>query len=217
MTMATIASESYFEGMSRFRSLAASIASIAPIASILVASFALQGCVSFRSGDVASVPPSGGPAPADAPPINYDFTFLSRGTPNAAVTNIVQPIVERELKASGSFKETHVGNDGDPHVKITVNNTGPIGAALITGIFSGLTLTVLPGYARDNYMFNAVVTKNGTEVKRYHYEDGITTWTELLLIFGMPFNDSNKEKVEEIVADMTQNLAHDLKADGLLK
>ena len=183
---------------------------------VVVLSVGLQGCASFRSGDVQAHPSARAAAAAEQPTVSYDFKFLTRGNENLPATGMMSPVVDKELKLSG-IRESHQPTPGQPHVKIVVDNTGPIGAALVTGLFSGLTLTILPGYARDDFQMTAVVTRDGKELKRYEYNDSVTTWIEFFLVFGMPFSDGTQKKVETVMADMSQNLAADLKKDNLLK
>ena len=139
-----------------------------------------QACVAYRSGDLPETPQPATKRAAATTTASYDFQFTTFDNPNAVAQAEVAPVIDRELGATGVFKQGKAGAPGQPHVAIKVNNSGPLALGIITGIFSGLTLTVLPGYARDDYKMTAVVTKDGKEVKTYTYEGSVTTWMELL-------------------------------------
>lgn len=173
----------------------------------------LTGCVSFRGGD--DLPRAPIARTAAAPPLTYQLTWMTFGTPNPAGNTEAQPPLEEELRESGAFADVKSGSGTPYHLDVRINNSGNIGVALLLGTLSGLTLTVLPGYARDDYEMVAVLTKNGAEVKRYRYEESVSTWTELFLVFGMPFNHKG-EKVPDTIRNMTRHLVKDMVTDGVL-
>jgi hypothetical protein len=110
--------------------------------------------------------------------------------------------VRDELEQSGMFGQVaraDAGGRGVEHLEITINNTGNMGVALATGVLSGLTLTVLPGYARDKYELTAALVRNGVVVANYRFEARVSTWIELFLVFGMPFSDSPSSATEATI------------------
>ena len=181
-----------------------------------VTALAASGCLMTRGGDLPDL--AHPPIAQAAPPmtLSYQFHWLSSGQPNAAAGAVMgEPLVGPELTQSGAFKQVFVGHGGQNQLDITVNNHGNKAVALITGIISGLTLTVLPGYARDNYDMTAVLSRNGAEVKRYEYSEHVTLVMELLLVFGMPFVEG-KDAPKNAIRDMTRHLVQDMRSDGSL-
>ena len=171
------------------------------------------GCVSFRGGD--DLPRAPIARTASAPPLSYELTWTTFGTPNPGGAKDALPPLEEELRESGAFADVKAGSGTPYHLDVKVNNSGNLGVALLLGTLSGLTLTILPGYARDDYEMVAVLTKNGSEVKRYRYEESVSTWTEFFLVFGMPFNHRG-DKVPDTIRNMTRHLVKDMVQDGVL-
>jgi hypothetical protein len=179
-------------------------------ASILALGLGGSGCLMMRGGDMPEAPKA---QPTAAPmPLSYQVHFKAFGEPNARVN--LDATVGEELRSSPAFRQVVMGTGTPTHVDITVDDEGSRAVAIITGVFSGLTLTVLPGYARDNYTMTAIVTKNGAEVKRYTYDDHVTLVMELFLVFGMPFVDG-KDSMPLVFRNMTRQLVVDMQKDGL--
>jgi hypothetical protein len=177
--------------------------------------FTASGCLITRGGGPPDIPKA---AAANIAPtsLSYQVNWQKFGNPNPAGGAILgAPVIGPELKQSPVFSQVFEGRGGKNQLDITVNNHGTMAAAIITGVLSGLTLTVLPGYARDDYDMTAVLLRDGVEVKRYQYTEHVTLVMELLLVFGMPFVEG-KDAPKNAIRDMTQHLVHDMVADGVL-
>lgn len=177
--------------------------------------FLVSGCVSFRGGlDDLPKAPTTTAANASAAPLSYDLHWLTNGNPNPIAQEQMRPRVEGELRDASLFGNITRGGGGPYHLDVTIENSGNVAVAALTGALSGLTLTVLPGYAHDEYTLTATLTKGEAKVKSYRYTAGVTTWIELFLVFGMPFKES--EVVEKTVENLTRHLTADLAADHVV-
>lgn len=181
---------------------------------VISSTLIVSGCMSFRGGlDDLPKTPTTTAAKAGAQ-LGYELHWTSNGTANVVAQEQMRPHVESELRDSSLFSQVQQGAGGAYHLDVSIENSGNIGVALLTGALSGLTLTILPGYAHDEYTMTAVLTKGGQKVKSYKYTADVTTWIELFLVFGMPFRES--EVIEKTVQNMTRHLVADLAADHLV-
>jgi hypothetical protein len=81
-------------------------------------------------------------------------------------------------------------------------------------LLSFFTLTIIPGYAQENYTLKADVTKNGAEVRKYEYHERLNYWTHVFLVF---YPIPNIEEIENrLVKKMTITLLHDMQKDGFM-
>ncbi len=171
-----------------------------------------SGCMFFRGGLVELPKQPAAPAGAQpGPALSYDVNWLTFGKPNPAKAAKGAPPIESELRDSALFGSVAKGTDAPYHLDITVDNRGNLGVAVLTGALSGLTLTILPGYARDELEMTAVLTRGGEQVKTYRYNCHITTWIELLLVLGMPFAESDVfgKTLQNMTRHLVADLAHD--------
>jgi hypothetical protein len=177
----------------------------------------LVGCASFAGHRVPDLPYGQLKPSADKPAIDYDITTQFRGEPHAGFRNKIQERVNAVFSRSEMFSSMQAGIGSAPyHLSIVYNNEGDLWLAAITGFFSGLTFTVLPGYSKDTLLFTIDVKRGDQVLKQYRYQDSMTTWIQLFMVFVMA-NHWPMTVAEETVDNILRNFLHDLDRDGILQ
>jgi hypothetical protein len=177
----------------------------------------VSGCASFPQDEL----PKYGYEQIEAfemlPAVDYELTFSAMGNPNAAGLAFFAERVQLVFGASGAFTGFQPGIGGESHhLRLSLDNHGNAGLAAFSGFISGLTFTILPGYAKDEYKLVAEVSRGDQMLKRYEYHDSMSTWIQILLVFAMPFN-SPADVSKEVIDNMIRNLIVDLGRDGILE
>jgi hypothetical protein len=173
------------------------------------------GCVSVRGSDVPAQPRDKLAAPAGPVAASYQLEWFTFGSakPQMAAT-MLEDVFVNEARNSGLFSSL-TAEPAPYQIKVTVKNTGNLAVALITAVFSGLTLTILPGYARDNYEMIVTVTHQNAVLKEYRLNDHVTTVTQFFLVFAMPFND-RRGAPKAVLRNMTWGILRQIAADKIL-
>jgi hypothetical protein len=147
--------------------------------------------------------------------VNY-HTFL-KGLHSEPVENITAKDVfiqelkkvtdEAELFASYTLDKFE-SNGVDYTLQIDMLNHGNYTTAMLAGIVSGLTLTVIPVAAKDNFTLTAkLLDADGNEIKTYVYDDYVRTWFHLFLL---PFSWTIKTTPIKVRENMVKNLYNDI-------
>jgi hypothetical protein len=186
------------------------------VALVCAAALALSstGCLVTRGGQLPELPKTPAVA-APAVAASYAFHWETNGNPNPKGGARIEPVISPTLVGTHAFTQVVQGQGGQVQLDITVNDKGNMPLAVLSGVITGLSLYVIPGYARDDYEMNVVVSKNCEELKRYRYTENVTIVMELLLVFGMPFVEGN-DAPKNAIKDMTKHLVADMAKDGLL-
>jgi hypothetical protein len=151
------------------------------------------------------------------PAIDYELSFSVMGRLNATGLPRFQERVQSVFAESGAFTRYQPGIGGSSHhLKLSLDNHGNLGLAAASGFISGLTLLIIPGYARDEYTLVAEVSHGSEVLNRYEYHDSMATWTQILLIFAMPFKFPSTV-ADQVIDNMIWNLLADLEKDEILK
>jgi hypothetical protein len=195
--------------------------------SIIVFSQILTGCITYQCGNLLSI--ENLPDQSyyqNKPSIAFDvsfYTFLKGAQKepvlNPAATDELIKSIEKVTRESNLFSKYTFDmddqSDYDYTIQIELLNYGNYWAAYCSGFLSGLTLCVIPAYAKDSYRLTCkVFDKNGAEVKSYEYEECIKTWIQLLLF---PFIGTTKKVPVEMRENMLKNFYNDLIRDGVLE
>jgi hypothetical protein len=171
-----------------------------------------SGCASFRGSDVPAQPRDKLTNPAGPVAASYQLEWFALGKPNPKrASEILEDAFVNEARNSGLFSSLTTA-PAQYQLKVTVKNTGNLGVAIITGLLSGLTLTIFPGYARDNFEMIVTVMRDNNVVKEYRLNDHVTTITQLLLIFALPFND-RKGAPKAVIRNMTWAILRQMAQD----
>ena len=149
--------------------------------------------------------------------IRYDAKALVFGKESIWAGKSFQEEVAKVLRESDLFDILNMGSESqDYHFSFEIDNRGNILLAGISGFISGFTLTLVPGYARDEYTLRVRVSKNNQLLKQYQYDHYMDSWIQLFLIFLTPTHNTQKV-YKEVVDDMLIRFLYDIQKDGLLK
>lgn len=175
--------------------------------------FWVGGCVAYRGNAVPHIDPSTIMTPRMERVIVYDLQVDSEVGDDAELSRMTTRALETTLRSAGA----DVRPSGSPGVNDTMSvhmkATGSAAAQMLSGFVSGLTWTLIPGYAKVGFALDATVTPAGGAPRQYHYQDAITLWIELFLL---PFSNSPNRVETELITDMFRSLALDMQRDGLL-
>ena len=157
------------------------------------ATLVLSGCASFRNNEVTEV----GKLPDVSQYTNKPSVFveahLYRGDPGQASLEILtikeklntalgRTLNESALFSKYSFDEKDRATS-DYVIRLDIYNHGNTGLAAVAGFISGLTLTVIPAAATDNYTLQAKLLDNkGKLINTSTNKDSITTWIGILFL-----------------------------------
>jgi hypothetical protein len=132
---------------------------------------------------------------------------------NARSTETLQKEIKKILSASPVFAEAAAGaGTGDYHLSFVFRDEGNEALAFLSGFISGFTLTIIPAYAKDNFILTIDVKQNDRVLKTYSYRDHVNTWIQLFLVFLTPTHWPGTV-AESIVDNMIMNFVHDFAKD----
>ena len=128
-----------------------------------------------------------------------------------------QQRIQKVLDRCKLFDEPVEGtSDREFHFYFELENQGNFTVATITNVLSALTLTILPGYARDMYRLKVVVLHHHRHIKTYRYQTEVETWTQLFLVVTM-FSHWPDDVIDGIMEDMVLAFLHQAYDDGILR
>lgn len=85
----------------------------------------------------------------------------------------------------------------------------------IWSLVSGFTLLIVPGKESSHFYAKAVVLdEEGKVIKRYSVKDRVDTWFQLLLLFAMPFQDS--ELLDKVARGVVDEVVRQASQDGFI-
>ena len=184
---------------------------------LIVASLVMAGCASFPGNNL---PKQGYGNLVSAQPkavIDYDVTFIGQsGEQMYTASHLFAEQVKSVFEKSNVFASHNLNGKGAPvHLSVTMKNKGNLTAAKLAGIVAGLTLTIVPVCGTDEYELTVDIGSGDKVFKRYAYNDHVTTWFQLFLIFASPSHKPG-EVTHEVVENMLLHFLHDAQADGVL-
>ncbi len=177
----------------------------------------LAGCASFP-GKQLPIYTYEQIVPRDPKPsIDYDAKFISLGRENAAAVRIFQEEIEKVFSKSNVFSKFSAGIGSEKyHLSLVLRNEGNVGAAAISGFISGFTFTVIPAYARDEYILIIDVKRGDQLLKQYQYKDHMNSWIQLFLIFLTPTHWP-PDVARSVIDNMLLNFLHDVENNKILE
>jgi hypothetical protein len=188
---------------------------------LLIVSVAAGGCMAFRAGETKM--PAAWPPPA--PPVRHRVSVVlqheaviggKRITPDPAASEKVREVMLRAYADSNLFAGVRPGlaAGGDElQVDVALVNSGDPHTVL--AVLSGITMTMLPTFATDEYtMKTAVRDGSGAVLAEVERHDALTTWIQLFLVFGT-FARPPNAVAEAVLYDMTRASIDDLRARGV--
>ena len=84
--------------------------------------------------------------------------------------------------------------------------------AVISGFMSGASMTIIPGYGRDEYILNVRLANKKRLIKEYTYHEHIDTWFHLSMLFVIAGHMPG-DTVQEVYARMLMNFLYDYSHD----
>ncbi len=146
--------------------------------------------------------------------LKVDTDYQFNGTPSQRGFNLprLERLLIKEYQSSQAFEQVALGlNTADVYAKVKVSNheTG----SMLLAILSGATLLVIPGtFDNEWIMETRFFDANGKEQGRVVKREITTTWTQLLLVFALPFNEST----DEILAKLARSTLEEASQRKLL-
>jgi len=192
----------------------------------------LAGCASFPGDQVPETKLPSMASYQQRPSVFVDFTFYqgkagdSKAVEVPQAREVLKPQLEASLRDSGLFSRYTLDEfqkqPGDYTLKLNVYNSGSAGAAMVSGMITGLTLFVIPGSAKDEYtMTLQVLDEQGQPVLTGRNNDSVRTWMGLIFIpmmgntpaeavndsFRRQFNALLKQMVDQQVLKYAQGVS----------
>ena len=168
------------------------------------------GCIGIRRSTPSSyeylrAPDSDSTATA-RPLIGYRLHFIG----NTAGSRAFEERVARVFAAHPLLAHAGAGDAATPfHLELTLSNRFNHLVAVGSGILCGLTFTLLPGYARDDFELIAELSSGSEMLQRFAYRDSVLTVVHLSLAL-VPRASQPTAIVEAVVDEMLMHFLHDL-------
>ncbi|MFJ4067267.1 hypothetical protein ACIPW4_18495 [Pseudomonas sp. NPDC089996] len=147
----------------------------------------LGGCASFTKDEVAQVELPSMTGYSNKPNVYVDFDFY-QGDPGSTRANempqardMLKPELKRAFNESGLFGRVTFDEfekqPGDYSLRLKVYNHAPSGGQLVLAFISGLTFTVIPALATDQYTMSLeTLDEHGVSLAANQNHDAINTW-----------------------------------------
>jgi|GEM_PF-417459 len=147
----------------------------------------LSGCASFTNDEVAPVNLPSMSSYLHKPNVYVDFDFY-QGTPKSAsavevpqARDMLKPELQKVLSDSGLFGRVTLDEfqkqPGDYNLRLKVYNHPPGGGQLAMAFISGLTMTIIPSMASDQYTMSLeTLDQQGLAISNTSNHDSINTW-----------------------------------------
>lgn len=130
---------------------------------LLAATALLTGCASvYVDGGTREVPVTEMSRPAQPVPVQMVFEFQTKGTANAAATNLLKEQVVKQVRDSGLFAsvvDTPV--PGGALLSVTLNNVPVTDDAFTKGFVTGFTFGLVGSSVTDGYICTLRYTPAG--------------------------------------------------------
>lgn len=172
----------------------------------LVATLALQGCMTYSHNQLAPVEqwPLAA-AKQDKPSVYLKVQSEYRFNDNPGNNNLnvaqLEKLLSTQFMDSGRFSRVSTEQEeSDVYVTVTLRNheEGNVGLAVVTGA----TFFLIPG-TYDNTLTLDMLFRDGQGQKlgRVQKQEELTTWMHLLFVFALPFNES----ADKLLTELTQS------------
>ncbi len=147
----------------------------------------LSGCASFTKDEVAPVNLPSMSSYSNKPNVYVDFDFYQGAPKSTSAVEIPQardmlkPELQKVLNDSGLFGRVTLDEfqkqPGDYSLRLKVYNHPPGGGQLAMAFISGLTMTVIPSMATDQYTMSLeALDQQGLPISNASNHDSINTW-----------------------------------------
>jgi hypothetical protein len=178
------------------------------------------GCASFPGRELPSYSYEQIPVPPNKISATYDVKAIMLGKENANSAEAVKKEIQKILSESPVFAQAAAGAGmSDYHFSFVFRNEGNEALAFISGFISGFTFTVIPGYARDNFILTVEVKQGDRVVKTYTYHDHMNSWIQVLLVVLTPSHwpgDVGKSIVDNMIMNFVHDFAKDVQSGAVV-
>jgi len=149
-------------------------------------------------------------------PVNVIVLFAYSRAGSEITIDMFHEEIEKVFLKSKMFSFPQDGLFGASPYQLVILLTSSRNADLemISGLLSGFTLTLLPGYAREELILTVDVVERGKVLKQYQYKHSIYLWIQLFLIFLMPTHHPSKV-ARQAVDDLLMNFLNDASKDRI--
>ncbi len=153
----------------------------------LALALGLSGCASFTQDEVAPVNLPSMSSYSNKPNVYVDFDFY-QGMPKSSsavevpqARDMLKPELQKVLSDSGLFGRVTLDEfqkqPGDYNLRLKVYNHPPGGGQMVMAFISGLTMTVIPSLATDQYSMSLeTLDPQGQAVSSAANHDSVNTW-----------------------------------------
>jgi len=187
------------------------------LAALLAAVGSLEGCVAFSGHQLPTYTSEQLIKLSEKPAIEYSLMAYANGRETVAGLPVQQKHIEAVFGQSQMFSSVKAGIGISPyHFFITTKEEFNKSAVFLSSFLSGFTFLVVPGYAHADAIMDVDVKEGDRLLKHYQYRDDYTMWTEILLIFAMPFYWP-PTVINATFDNMLMNLLHDVGRDNILQ
>ncbi len=181
--------------------------------SFLLLAFSLSGCATFLGNDLpvytfADLPP--------APPREKRACLIVNYKDCDKACHELNDPINEMLEKSGYFRRDCVASPDEKN-NLYINELTDLKVAyyplaLLSVGISGLTLGIIPGYARDNVTSRIQIKKNDQIIKEYVYHEHADFWIHLSMLF---FRSEHNELVttKKYRERLYMNFLHDFSPD----
>ena len=185
----------------------------------------VAGCAAFRDDKLPEV--SGWPPAPLTPKKTISVSIKGISTINGKQVPNDPALFEkwkaesiRAYAASGLF--TSVVATGDPssdlRVEVIIQQKNEYNQilAFITGFSFGLAALIIPQKSSDDFLVRSTFKdQGGKELTSIEKSGSMSTWTQMFLLFAMPFRDGPEATMEKIIFDLNRSTIVDARAKGI--
>jgi hypothetical protein len=181
---------------------------------VILISVTLHGCYSYRGGAVPHVDASTG---AVGQPERV-VVLTMRAESNTGGDADLRRMLERQLttalrNAGADVRQSGGAANPDFTLDVALDARGSRAGQIASGLLSGATFLVIPGYAGLEVSLKGKAIDRGGQVREYGYADTYSLWIQLFLL---PLTNSPDEVMEDLIGDMARSLTRDLQRAGVL-
>ncbi|MGE8063567.1 hypothetical protein [Pseudomonas sp. NPDC089569] len=182
----------------------------------------LSGCASFTKDEVAPVNLPSMSSYSNKPNVYVDFDFY-QGAPKSAsavevpqARDMLKPELQKVLNDSGLFGRVTLDEfqkqPGDYNLRLKVYNHPPGGGQMVMAFISGLTMTLIPAMATDQYTMSLeALDQQGLAISNTSNHDSINTWMGIWFVPLMgntpkaAINDTFSRQVNALLKQMVES------------
>ena len=183
----------------------------------------LAGCASFSGKRLPTCTYAQLQSPPKKVTATYDVkAFNIYGIEDKIAATRLDFRVHKVLSSSLIFTDIKPGfGQGDYHYSFIFRSDGmpPAPVAFLNGVVSGLTLCMIPAFARDIFIITVEVKQDNRVLKSYTYTDHMDTWIQLFLIALTPFNfpsNISDAVIENIIMNFLYDFTNDIHSGSYL-